>query len=1830
VSENFDSGPLVWVKDEINQALDSVLDNLNTVNKNLSDTSILKFSQTHLYQASGALDMVGLEGCKRYCSELEKLASKLEKKTIGATAENIKSFEQAIKTLQSYLQDLLNGAPDLPLRLYPSLNAICVAQGETIDESELFFPDTTNSAPKDIPSKQLSEAEYPAFIVEQRMAYQKSLLGWLQTKQNQAVNSMTEAVSNVSQAQQKSSNKTLWWAASAFTESLEQKEIAENIGAKKLCRRIDQELKHLTEGISKPHSNLLRDILYYVAISDVDRDTVQKVKEVFELDSLLDKKASQHLESQTIDATEMSVVQQLMEDLDSLKEQWDGVSNTIDFSKVDAKSDATTVNVDNVLITKFADSLAANQTHAKKLSQVVVVDLYAALHQASNTLRDDASKVNHAALIEIAAALNLLESTLSHYQQLDADRVQKCLSELQRLEAISSGESYDKLDTDRAGELDRDTVKAVVVHIKESLKTIEQALDTYFRSPDDKGSLSLTPAPLKQVSAVFEMLGMATPTSLVNASTRFIQHFQQADYQPKQAQFELVAESLSMIGLYADEMPKTRPESDKALEGALQRLTASLHEAGIEFSAPTIVAEPEKVAVKSVKSTGKVKAIKSDAVVETALEAAPVLEPAEAYTQVPAEVPAIAEIAEVTITDKAHDPELQDIYLEEAEEVLAHIAQNLQALRVNITDNDAVVEVRRSYHTLKGSGRTVGLSAMGEVAGKVEYFLNGVLDNKTVLTQDHVAIIENVTATFADWTAELRAKNEVAVNQATWLARIAAIDAPETAQVIQITPPAVVETSNIEPTTTETPLEIISEQTEAANVDAENIDLNKQDVASNVVEIASAKSTKKAAKKETSKKPAAKKPEPQVLIGGTRKMSRAFFEIFMNESMQNITVLEQDVAKLIEKKNTRPEAAAKHAVHKLGSNALAAEFKQMGELARALENWLDESQSNWSAKSTELYESTIKSLAGMWQKISELRNPRSAKSLTNLLLQAADKAKKNKVSPVKLVKTVKAKQPPKVEAPKEEEQKVEAPKDDASRDDKPKDEAKVHAEIAAEIVSFTQSDDIASSNSQLEAEAANTQMDVKFISQSKDYKIGKGLDASAVDQELLTMFIEEAQEIMPEIGAELRAWRAHPLQTQHPDALQRSLHTLKGSARMAGQADLGNAVHELEDLVIRSLKRKTVDIDFDAMFVDLDKVGSYFEQTLGETPAETIAVVKQEDAPPTGRTTDRKAQFLRMRADTLDRMINEAGEISIIRSRMDRELGGFKQSSNDLTESLTRLRAYLRELEIEAETQLQSRISILQEANATFDPLEFDRFTRLQELTRMIAESVNDVATIQTGLLANLGQTEAALQQQSRMNRDLQQSLMGVRMLPFKQISERMQRIVRQTARELNKKVELHIEGENTEIDRSMLDKLGPPLEHLLRNALAHGIETPANRKKQGKPETGVITLKVRPENDEIQISVRDDGMGINLAKIKEQAVKKQFITADTELDEQALIALIFETGFSTADKVSQISGRGVGLDVVRNDISGLGGRVHVNSEFGKGTSFNVNLPVTLSVAQVLVVRAGLNNYALPVGIIEQAQKIKSAELIKAYIAGEVRWADKKYPLHYLPKLLDHQEHQPEDMPYASVLLLRIGTVNIALHVDEVISNQEVVMKPIGPQLARVPGIVGATVTGEGKIMLIINPVQLVARELLAVGAVSAKSDHKLVAPVATKRRAMVVDDSLTMRKVLGRLFERAGYEVFTAKDGMDAIQMLQETTPDVIVTDIEMPRMDGFGLARNIRDDVRTKLTPLVMISSRTADKHRSLAKEIGVDAFFGKPVNDEDLMATVTDLIDSKKKLH
>ncbi|CAG1005805.1 hypothetical protein ANRL2_04525, partial [Anaerolineae bacterium] len=357
-------------------------------------------------------------------------------------------------------------------------------------------------------------------------------------------------------------------------------------------------------------------------------------------------------------------------------------------------------------------------------------------------------------------------------------------------------------------------------------------------------------------------------------------------------------------------------------------------------------------------------------------------------------------------------------------------------------------------------------------------------------------------------------------------------------------------------------------------------------------------------------------------------------------------------------------------------------------------------------------------------------------------------------------------------------------------------------------------------------------------------------------QRLLDIFLEEARELFPLVGSELRDWKSKPEDPEPPRSLQRALHTLKGGARMAGEAALGDAIHDLETRVIQVLKSTPGEADFDQMFTELDDISRRMEvldQATAPAPAATGGAAKAEPMVAV-------VQSLRVRSDILDELVNEAGEISISRSRIEREMGVFKHSLHDLTESVSRLRSYLRELEIEADSRLQAHESLLQEAGEAFDPLEFDRYTRLQELTRMMAESVNDVATTQHGLLDNLDETESALQDQMRMSRDLQQELMHIRMIPFSTISERLYRIVRQTSRELGSRVELAIDGAQAEIDRSVLEKIVAPLEHLLRNAIAHGIEPADQRVAAGKAEVGHVALAVRQEKSEIIITVTDDG----------------------------------------------------------------------------------------------------------------------------------------------------------------------------------------------------------------------------------------------------------------------------------------------------------------------------------------------------------------------------------
>jgi chemosensory pili system protein ChpA (sensor histidine kinase/response regulator) len=567
-----------------------------------------------------------------------------------------------------------------------------------------------------------------------------------------------------------------------------------------------------------------------------------------------------------------------------------------------------------------------------------------------------------------------------------------------------------------------------------------------------------------------------------------------------------------------------------------------------------------------------------------------------------------------------------------------------------------------------------------------------------------------------------------------------------------------------------------------------------------------------------------------------------------------------------------------------------------------------------------------------------------------------------------------------------------------------------------------------------------------------------------------------------------------------------------------------------------------------------------------------------------------------------------------------------KQSLHDLTDSVSRLRTQLRDTQIQADSQMQSRMDELQRDEREFDPLELDRYTRLQELTRMMAESLHDVQMIQQTLVKNSSETESALVQQGRIDRDLQQDLLQLRSMPFGLLSERLQRTVRQVARELGRSVKLDIKGEHLDVDRSVLQRVGAPLEHMLRNAVVHGIEPPDQRRGQGKPETGRIVLSLAREANENVIVLSDDGAGLDARLIRLKALRMGLLAPGDAISDPSLHQLIFAPGFSTAPAVTETSGRGVGMDVVRAEVAAIGGRIEVSSEAGAGTTFRIRFPLTLAATQTILVRAGAT-YAIPSTLVEQIQEVKPDDLVSAYQAGSIAWNGTDYPLHYLPRLLGEAENAAELNRHNAVLMLSSGENRLAVHVDQLLRNQEVVLKAIGPQLARVPGIVGATVLGTGQVVLMLNPVQLYSggRVLTVLGQLP---PPKVVSEKAPAPHIMVVDDSLTVRRVSERLLTREGYQVSTAKDGVDAIQQMQDGLPDLIIADIEMPRMDGFELTKQLRSDARMKSIPIIVVTSRMAEKHRRHALDLGADAFFGKPYDEEDLLARVTELLAQQSR--
>ncbi len=1136
------------------------------------------------------------------------------------------------------------------------------------------------------------------------------------------------------------------------------------------------------------------------------------------------------------------------------------------------------------------------------------------------------------------------------------------------------------------------------------------------------------------------------------------------------------------------------------------------------------------------------------------------------------------------------ESELLEIFILEAQEVLGFVLEALPQAESNPGSQETLTLLRRGFHTLKGSSRMVSLDSFAEGAAAVERVMNLWLAEARSATPELLGLLRQAHTELSAWVAELATGGASQRDSAALVAAAARVlegGAPD-----------------------ELPVPVLEDILE---------------------------------------------PEPEPLadtkrIGGL-EIPLDLYTIYLDEAETLVQLLAQDFEDWRAEPERRASPEALKAAHTLAGTSSTVGYTALRDVAHALELVLEKLAAPGPAlddDGRELLESTLSRVRTMLQvfALGELppAQPELIAQLDTLLARLASQQAASVYGEVDpdLAVTLDAlfasaygeilAAPPPLEqlaAPREERKQERVADEiddlfDSFLDDPfaaPALDQAAPAQPEPAFVAVTP--DEAVLDAAPESVAAVRDMVPEPVPEPAPAPAPAAADSvlatspaftDELDPDLLPVFLEEGADLFPQIGNGLRQWQQNPQDHAIAQGLLRALHTVKGSARMAGAMRLGQHTHELETQIENMVHAgTTTPAAFDELLANYDGALLLFEQL--QQPA---AMAAPASVPAPAEQPGSRAPLVRVRADILDRVVNQAGEVSISRSRLENQVGVLKGALSDFSDNLDRLRRQMREIEMQAESQIASTLSIAGEEK--FDPLEFDRFTRLQELTRMMAESVNDVEAFHDSLSRTVDSAAEDLAAQSRMTRDLQRDLMRVRMVPFANLAERLFRIARQTAKELEKRVNLDIRGGSVEIDRSVLEQMAAPFEHLLRNAIVHGIEARAARADAGKPETGEVLVQVSQHGNEVAIVFSDDGAGLDLERIRAKARDLGLLGPDQVVNDQEAAELIFEPGFSTADTLTELAGRGVGMDVVRSEAQALGGRVLVSTEPGRSTRFAIHLPLTLAVAQVVLVASGGRTHALPATLVEQVLQVRDTELGAAQAAGAIAVAGQPHALHTLAVLLGEgkggalQRLNP-------VLVVHGAGGRIALRVDEVLGNREVVVKNIGPQLSRVPGIAGATVLGTGEIVLILDPVALAQRPAAQAADIVEEAQPERKAAI------MVVDDSITVRRVTQRLLEREGYRVMLAKDGVDALEQIEASRPDLMLVDIEMPRMDGFDLTRELRSREATRGIPIIMITSRTADKHRNVALGLGVNAYFGKPYQEEVLVAAIESLLDKVK---
>ena len=1100
------------------------------------------------------------------------------------------------------------------------------------------------------------------------------------------------------------------------------------------------------------------------------------------------------------------------------------------------------------------------------------------------------------------------------------------------------------------------------------------------------------------------------------------------------------------------------------------------------------------------------------------------------------------------------DAEFVEVFLEEARGELAAIREQLAVWRVNFEDRQALTILRRAFHTLKGSGRVVGATAIGDFAWCFENLLNQIA-NGTVTASPAIADLLDEATAVLDALLSKETLADEAFKQLPGLTARAEV----LSQAAPVSAPPLVEALEAEVS-----IKPVAIEAPPGALPVEGMTPVKTAI-----------------------------PEPVM----TPAIDVELAQVFQYEAAEILDASDAILQRLgAEPGHTGLLNDLRRGMHTLKGSSRMAGIMTVGDLAHAAESVLDVLGKGLGQATPVVLDTLQQALDRLNQMLAEAASGVSPSAATGLIHDLH-----------RLADTVTAGERPEIRPVG-----VMEP-----------------AAVAVEPVSFR----------------AMTEL----------------------DQELVQVFQIEAGEILDSSDTILQRLRGEPDNVELLNDLRREMHTLKGSSRMAGFMTVGDVAHAAE-AVLDALGKGVLKMSalvLDQVQSAMDGLHQMLAGILSGTqpvarpelinalhevlssqsveqlkPAVTAPVVptaplavpaaRRPAEPPTAGPTD----AIRVSAALLNTLVNQMGESSIFRARIDQGVSAMSNNLNDLEQTITRLRRQVTYLATQAEARIQSRQDQGTKAHQQeFDPLELDRFTELQQVSRSLMEIADDLGNVGNTLGEHAREITTLLDQQGKVNKEIQQGLMRTGMVRFGSVIPRLRRVVRQASQDLGKRAELLIGGEEAEVDRTVLESMLAPLEHMLRNSLAHGIEAPEQRRMAGKPEIGTVTLSLRREGAELVLELSDDGAGLNFAAIRAKGEEKGLLLPEQPATPEELIALLLRPGFSTATTVTQVSGRGVGMDVVNEAIRAMRGALLIQTDPGQGTRFIVRLPFSLAVTQALLVQAGDGLFAIPLLSIEVVTRLKESEF-QAYLTGEQvqhQYSDRHYPVHNLGILVSSERVLPfEEVKdrRPPTLLFRSAEASAALQVEAVMGNQEIIVKPISPQFNGVPGISGATVLGDGRVVVVLELAALVRN----IGSQRQKQLESRALRAARqearqeKLSIMVIDDSITMRKVTARILERHNIHAITAKDGLDAVAMLQTQVPDLAILDIEMPRMDGFEVVAHVRNQSNLRHLPIIMVTSRGGEKHRERAMSLGVNDYLTKPYQEDQLMESIRNILGER----